>query len=508
MKPDLVAFVPSRNSPINEVAAIMHRVGRQMPKIGANKRFVEYYKLVVRKFFPQICDADVPSLEEHLQRYNKNRAKYFHDLNDNLVVVEAADADGMLKDEGYDCPKVPRAIIHPSDVHQTVLMSIQNAVDHAVFSLPWFVKGRNPRDWPRLLLDLFGSNPVIESDYRCMEAHHRGLYSEVLNFWVMHVIRNLNITNHFRRLFSRIVKGTNSIRMKYIKAQLKERLLSGSMWTSSANSVLNFLLMSFMSLESKYSHLSVQDMVDHLHEFRGVFEGDDGLTADTGFDVCDFPDLGLDMKFERRENFGKAHFCQIVCDLDTLCVVPDPVRVLRNFFILPVKYLHSKKSTHESLLRAKALSYKYLFNNTPIVGALCQMQCDRTRGYDVTGVLSEINQQKRDFVVLANQEKLWTQTPKVEQSTRQVVEEIFGIPINLQHEIEAKLQKGDLNIDLSVFSTPEMNVYSDRFVKFFDELIEVDTPSHLKIGDLMSRLKNSKMVKTKFKIVNQYQRDF
>jgi len=237
-------------------------------------------------------------------------------------------------------------------------------------------------------------------------------------------------------------------------------------------------------------------------DFVGKVEGDDGICK--YFDVPDslIQALGLKLKMDKSENFGHAKFCGNICDVDALKIVSDPLKVLRNFFVLPRKYKDSNDKTHNSLLRAKALSLLYNLNGCPIVSELCHAVLDRTKGFSVDRVAAELGTYKSNYVNAAIAEKVWMQKIEVHHTSRVLVEERFGVPIQEQLRIENEIRtspKEYFRVDLSLYLSPEdldhaMNLITNDVLPFrsqvklpawIDEVIE----RNLK-GVTLSRIKS------------------
>jgi hypothetical protein len=247
----------------------------------------------------------------------------------------------------------------------------------------------------------------------------------------------LEVPEAVYELIHKMVFGTNYCSFKYLHVECKERLMSGIVWTSLGNSLMNFLIMAFLS--SRVRNVPWNESAEHLDRwFFALFEGDDGITRDYGIRDEDIQAMGLDLKRKSFKNYSLAHFCGNVFDPEVRSIVTDPSKILLKFFYLDVQYMNCRDKVHEKLLRAKALSYKYLYNDVPIVGPLCQKVCDLTRGIDVRGVPIE-EYGPFQYLGRALELKLWKNPPKIDERTRNLVADLYKIPVAEQLIIEKDL---------------------------------------------------------------------
>jgi predicted nucleic acid-binding Zn-ribbon protein len=321
----------------------------------------------------------------------------------------------------------------------------------------------------------------METDFSSFEAHHRDGFAEIGRFWMMHMCRECG-TNGFRRMVSRMLKGTNTSVFKSITASVDERLMSGAMWTSSQNGVLNLLIMSYLNGRTMFPDVDPTSLAHNVDSFFcGLVEGDDGICRDRRVDPSLISSLGIDLKFKTFKHFGDASFCGNVCDPFELRVVSDPIKVLKNFFVLPSKYRGSRETLCNAMLRAKALSYKYSLNDCPIIGPLCHSICNLTRSVSIDSALTELEDHKRDLVRRSVLAKTWKDEPNITQRSRELVESHFGVSIAKQLEIEQIISQssdGHYKLDLYQFMTTDDLMLSD-YVTTVDAPIPVFPLNHV-----------------------------
>lgn len=476
-RPLLTPFKPHLSHPANQVEASLHRFGRLMesPDGETQKRLYRYAVEYIRRAWPRtLRSEDVPTVREWLDNCNypggrrlaleKLRVELY-EINQQSAIVKA-----FIKDEGYDEPKIPRAINSYVDESKTILGALTQAVDKMTFGVGQigephrdmnpgtrhFVKGTNPRDWPSKLEEVFGESKVQCTDFSSFEAHHSGVYARIVNYWYLHMVRNIKGIRPIKDLVSRMMLGRNIIRFRDISVEIDQRLMSGALWTSSANGVLNLILMGFLSMSAKHKDADPETLAAlAIRELRGFVEGDDGICEDLSISKQLIKKMGLVLKMKHYPSYDRAGFCGIVCDRASGVVLKDPIPVLRKFFFLPQRYVSCSEKQAYSLYRARALSYMCNFGSCPIIGPLCQWVCELTRSYDARGGLSVLDSYHRTSAETAIHEHAWKNDYKISLESRTIVEEEFGIPIDEQIRIEKALTatRGPLaEVDLSHYA--------------------------------------------------------
>lgn len=481
-KPLLVPFFPSLRSFGNEVAAAVHRFGCEMPAIAASRPFEAYCRaFIVAKLRPV---TEVGTWDEWLAEssYDGKRKKYFSELRHSLSTMSRTTrkVQAFIKAEGYLEPKNARGICSPSDESKVLLGPYVKAVDKATFaSTEHFVKGTDPRSWPARLWSLFGSGPVSLTDFSSFEAHQRDVMSRVIVFWFKHMLQNVADVKWALKLIRALVLGRNKIDMPYTRVEIDQRLMSGALWTSSSNGLLNLLIMSYLQARSETPHLDGADLVDG-RVFKGLVEGDDGIAAAFEPVPGDVERIGARLKMEHHPNFETAGFCSIYCDATTLENVRDPLKTLRGFFLLPKEYEHARRSKCLGMLRAKALSFKYLYANAPVVGPIADYVLSVTRSVDPRDHFKRLEVHQREWAEKAHTMKVWLQPSAVAVSARAVVERAFGMTPDEQMRIEQQFScatLGPVSLCLAPFATHVDHCHSADFVRPLGEPLWYPEPS-------------------------------
>lgn len=448
----LVGLHADRHSLLNQIASAIHRFGRDMPapNIFFEWDIIVYAAEFFMLFFSPVKTRNFGRLFAWLakSKYNRGRIQQLWLSFLSLYAMHAGirNSKSHLKDEPYEDFKIPRSINSPSDESKVLIGPLQKEVDEATYqgekTKDFFFKHTDPKDYAKILYDILGSNPVYETDFSSFEAHHWGAFAKIVVMWMLHMIRPLNLSSRHRLLVALMILGVNRTVFKDIRVSVDQRLMSGAMWTSSANSVLNLVIMSYISARVRFPHAPAR-MLPHLNsDFRGKFEGDDGICRDFGNPYPIIRGLGLDLKLERKKDFGHAKFCGNVCDIESVIsgspnIVCNPVKVLRNFFLLPSKYANARQTVQDSLIRARALSYYFNFRNCPVVGELCYRICQLTHNLSISDkTMAALESHKRNFVVQAVRDRVWQHTPQVPASSRKLVESRFGMSVGLQLEFE------------------------------------------------------------------------
>jgi hypothetical protein len=460
----VLPIIPDLNSRRNHMSGIIQRYACDMP--DGDRRIRELFALFCKRLIPlKFTPPDLKAFttlqlfEDWLahssysgwqrEKLRRIRNEITHHGIKPQKMKEIVDSLAFTKWEGWDEPKYPRMINSPSDYTKVLLGPILHAIDKATYAGngedSHFVKGLDPKTWPAMLLDLFGDDTVAETDFTSMEAHHEREMIDVVSFWIRHMMRGMPFLNRERRLIARMMLGTNKSYFSTCTAKIDQRLMSGVLWTSSSNGVLNLMIMLFL----KHYHplLTLEEMVAAAAADKKVkVEGDDGITSvrpERAEHMTQLAELmGFKLKLEPHISFTEAKFCSLIFDRDVLQVLPDPKKVLRKFFLLPPALRDCKESKKRSMIRAKGMSYSYLFHNAPVIGELAHRVCQLTAGLTVNpslglGWMVNLGLEK----ALADK-KTWLLTrPQVDMRSRVLVEERFGVSVNQQLLMERQIRE-------------------------------------------------------------------
>lgn len=496
-RPPLIMRQCAPSGVYNPAAASIHRFGRKLPDHDAGyvSRFVSYARSLSKLAWPHPIPKDdfkLYGFAEWLEDRNYPRARrnQLGKTADEIHIVlseEVLKVKSHLKAEGYEETKCPRAINSPSDLSKIILGAVSHLMDLVIFSHRVFVKGSDPKTWVERQLNAFESNPVVETDFSSFEAHHEGMF--VLLFWelVERLLSELEDSSNIRELMKTLILGRNIIEFKEMTARVDQKLMSGALWTSSQNSFLDYMIMSFLSMDARYPDLDPISLSRKGYdEFNGLFEGDDGISLDYGIKAEQIDRLGIYLKLSHHDHFWQAKFCGQTCDPFSGIIVKDPSTVFRKFFVLPIKYRNYGQNKLDGLMRARALSYMYLYHDAPIVGALTDYVARCTANkcllYDkdlVPYLASDAWLRTKPWHRLSN--------PTVE--ARYLVEEKFGYSVEEQIELEKLLHEcnGDLRFSLDEHQVDDEEDFMDTYLTEYpedwvepDQEMDADILFHLK----------------------------
>lgn len=480
--PILVPFICDTDDPANQAVAAIHRFGRKMPTPTPEMEdlFLEFSKLNIRSTFPEkLRDEHVPETIEWLKNANYTGARKLDlkILRHGLTCINRMTAivKSFVKWEGYYAkPKNARGINSPSDESKVALGPLIHAVDEMTFKAKYFVKHKNPRDWPPMILDSLGLEAVTETDFSSFESHHSGVFSKVVYYWMLHMIRDITGIKPLKTLIARLILGRNVIQFKHILVETDQRLMSGALWTSSANGVLNLMIMMFLAALAQCESRDPAVLVDWAQaNFKGFVEGDDGLCRDYNIQKKHINELGLILDMDRHKNFTEANFCGIVCDPSSLTVLKDPIAAITKLFVLPPKYKNAKPSKLKSLVRARAMSYLCNFDTTPVLAACCHWILRVTSGYNLEGCLDVLDAHQRKFVLIAERELKDRQYCEkvIPIESRIIVEDRFKLSVDEQLRLEEIFRRSydhELSIDMLAHATDVTVQHALDFVYFDD----------------------------------------
>lgn len=438
---ECVGYVPSFTSVSNAIGACIHRFGREMKPFDEDTQadFEGFSKHLIETILTPLTQRELYTFDEWLANtsYSGKRKDALRELwREPKFDSTVLESKAFGKWEVYDEMKQMRAINSPSDQSKAILGPLIYSSDKATFKAKYFVKGSDPRTWPQKLRAAFGGRPVVETDFSSFESHHRGCFARVVRHWLHHMTSGV-ATELQVQLIDELVLGVNRSVFKNITASIPECLMSGAMWTSSANGILNLCIMGYLAARTRVPDGDHAELVEWFKSsFNGFVEGDDGICEDVGVEDDLILRLGVDLAFDRHDNFCQANFCGITCPFEDGAIICDPLKVLRKFFLVPVQYMRSSERTLKSLIRAKAMSYITLYRDCPIIGELAHRVLYLTRGYKANDAL--INKYSVMNVLC---EDVHT-PPNVAVSTRILMQEKFGISVERQLTIEDEIRHG------------------------------------------------------------------
>jgi len=427
------------------VLGAAHRFGCKMPDKDSHyeKVFFEFAKkFFASRFQPLPAGADV-TRKTWLDNapYSTERVRQLREAGAGASVLEGKHrhCKSFIKAEGYDEYKYPRPINSYTDRAKYLIGGMCRAIDSVIFDDPAFVKHVPTNERPALLYRTFKDMEVLGSDYTSMESHHNGVYAEFGAWWMKYMAQNLPNSVDFCRIIDDLVLGTNYSKFKFVTISVYRKLMSGAFWTSSANTVLNLTINSFMFAISKVGiDAPLDDMVRVANSFKILVEGDDAIMEKFDIDTGIIAKLGLLFKFERFDSFGPASFCGIKTDVTTMQNMTDPRRVYAELGIYDSWWKDASDRVLLEMLRCKGLSILAGFPACPLVTELGLYAVRVTAHIRDEDALRHLNSYKKERLG-----PIWSRTissATISDVSRATFASYYGISIDQQLSFEAAIR--------------------------------------------------------------------
>lgn len=162
-------------------------------------------------------------------------------------------------------------------------------------------------------------------------------------------------------LVKSLVLGENVSCFTNIRTNINQRLMSGAMWTTLQNTLLNLIIMSYLKFRSTGNRnfdLTSDDI---------MVEGDDGIMRSFGWKENVIRRLGLDLKIERHKHFSTASFCGRVLTEEGTCLT-EPNKFFEKLQWFDSKQCALKEKNKLALLKYKCMSAYEEFRLCPVIG--------------------------------------------------------------------------------------------------------------------------------------------
>lgn len=301
--------------------------------------------------------------EQWVSRYPETRREQLRLARATVQQIPLNDLDALvkcfLKIETSTKNTDPRNISPRSDRFLSILGPYISSLEHEMARLPFLIKGLDRKARARKLRILNGYTHFAEIDYSRFD---QSINHEIINH-VEHTFLTLPFdddadSNLFRIClhFALVTKGISEVGIRYTKRGSR---CSGDAHTSIANAIVNIFL-TFMALSDVPPD-----------KWTAFVEGDDGVVGldddtakqmDERFSII--PTLGFGLKIEKRTGIQMVTFCGTFLTNDGY--YSDPFRSLAKFGTA------LGDGDVRALLLAKAYSYAYLNDDTPMIGAICR----------------------------------------------------------------------------------------------------------------------------------------
>lgn len=356
----------------------------------------------------------------------------------------------FIKEESYPQYKHARPINSREDAFKTAIGPWFKVIEKEIFQMPEFIKKIPRHDWPDYVSEFLGKNGCfyLESDYTAYESHFcvelMQLEAEIYKWMTQ------DIPGHeeFHRLLDEVIAGKNVCVFKYFTIICMGRRMSGEMNTSLGNGIMNYLITTFVMKEAGCTNV------------KGVYEGDDGLITATGVPptVDDYASIGITATLKVHKSIETASFCGMVFDQEDRRNLCDPIDVLLEFGWTNSRYSRAGRAKKLQLLKAKSLSLLYQYPGCPVVSSLAKYGLRVTRGVRIGNVVDSMNMWEREQLLQALKHRAVYDVP-VGRNSRMVVEEVFGLRIEHQLDIEKYLDTLDELVPLEI---PYLDIYMHK----------------------------------------------
>lgn len=453
---------------VSMAGGLGRRVARKMPKRSYRymRRLKSHVKLWCKHNLTKLPkDAD-SSFETWLTQvpYSEKRKSELRQVYEDTADFGRID-DGNLnmpdqlihslkcfkKDESYTDYKHPRGIFSRKDPVKCILGPIFKLISDVLFhyepkdgTLNPFIKTIPVPDRPMAIKEHLNglAREFLVTDYTSYEAHFDKELIEAIEM-VLYKYLLSNFSRERREAYIGIIRQTicnvNRLCFKNFMAEVDCKRMSGEMNTSLGNGFANFMIMDFLVYENARKHGLTRDD----YKLRIVVEGDDGLaTIYPPYlkpTTQQFEDVGTVIKLEIFDRLNHASFCGLLFDFDDEIVVTNPLEVLVRTPWVHKKYVNCGRKLLDGLARARGMSIAYQYAGSPILqsyGAWILRHTRHVANKDVMRAVQMHNLYDQEILYQALSNREQSLFKNIPAGTRQLVFDLYGIPIPKQIEIE------------------------------------------------------------------------
>lgn len=438
---------PDLNHGPSQLAGMSKRVAAAMPPI--NPQTYRRFRRFVKRFSNQHLQSLIIDPDEDFDfdtwidnaPYKESRKEALRQVKArvNLRSKINTDVKAFVKPEFYESPKHVRGIYSRDDEYKVEVGPFFKIFGDKLFALRWFIKKIPVNDRPRYILEkLEGFIKLYCTDFsqyestfvRALLLIERSLYAFALQ---KHPRKD-----YYMSLIDKMI-ANNTIKFHKFTCKVFGKRMSGEMNTSSGNGLMNMLMTFFI----------LTDIGNKIEDIDAFFEGDDGIIKCIILPTAQhYRDLGANIKIEIPAGINTASFCGNVFDPIPLHNVTNPCEASVRFGWTGAKYLRSTEDVKLKLLKAKSLSMLYSYPGCPILRSLALYGLRVTSNVKITDEFI-INNSTSSYEIEQLQEmneymNKATSEPnvynvRVHGNTRQLVEELYGITIEQQHNVEQYL---------------------------------------------------------------------
>lgn len=364
------------------------------------------------------------------------------------------------KDETYPDIKFFRSINGRHDLAKIFFGPIIKSIESRVYNSQFFIKHISWSSRAKWFKDKFERfKHFYMTDYSSFEAS----FTYELCCAVELPLYTHMVGKEMAVILMSAFYGTNTSTFADVSMRFQAKRCSGDVNTSLGNAWCNLCVI----------HTLLHDR-GVLPRYRGcnpngpslfAVEGDDGfIGSNVALHIAkeDFEQFGLTAKIETVSHFYLGSFCGMVFDPDSLTILADPIKAVLNFGWASGRYASANLQTRLSLLRAKALSFAYLYPRCPLISAIAKRALQLTRGVRVRA--GHMKETGKWGVELPKDEKdLLGKLGEPTLFSRAIVDKLWGIDISAQVRIENSFSK----LPLGPWSIPEVLTYIPKVCQTF-----------------------------------------
>lgn len=433
---------PAQSDLLSSIAGAAHRVASQAPTPNRKmvRKFKRFVALWLRRNLKPLENDDVRTFDEWLDGTSYDAARKaelrraWSKCSSKPTKRQLSIVKSFIKDECYETYKNPRGIYSRSDVAKCTFGPLVQSISDKLFALPWFIKTVPVNDRPMVIYDSLNKHGATYcyTDYTAYEAHFEKFLMDACESLMFRYM-----TSRLGAQYRKVVEmmrdckvSINRIIFKTFCCQVEACRMSGEMDTSLSNGFTNLMLYLFASREAGCPEERV----------KGFVEGDDGLFRNDGPFPTEkiFEDLGMTIKIGLTQKLEHASFCGQVYSLDDLIVVTDVREQVCRLGWTTKNYVMSRPETKLELLRSRGYSLVYQYGGCPILGVLGKRILELTDGVNIrNSIVEKMDLWSRERLLKAMKWKQQIREPGL--PTRQLVEKLYGVPVQEQINIECEI---------------------------------------------------------------------
>lgn len=449
-------MLPDLSDPLYFKDSIWHRYARPPNQLPGNPYpwvfgdFGTFMDRFLEKYFSPVPSDGWLSFEQWLSSTSYSRA-----YKEQLVTVRETlrKKGGINKEEllTYNCfPKdepymkpldgqdtFVRLIMGPTDATKVVYGPFVKSVEKHLpntDAFKWFVKGMTVQERATKLEKIFGDTvgPYLATDYSNFECSFTYRFQEQCEQkFFNHMAEHHKDKNNLMAMMTLSLGSPKKVKSALGRCEMtvRNKRLSGDMWTSVSNGISNLALCAFL-------HFRVGGW-KAVDEMKAVFEGDDGLILKRpGLQWNLVEALGFYLKIDEHDSYRDAKFCQLLLDSDGV-PQPDIRRVLARLPWSRQKDAKTSDRYKKELLAARLMSLLAQFPNSPIVSPFAHTVLDKVGWLTDERHKTLAGREGWEGKKLA---PLVRRKPDITSAARECIERTQDIPIWYQLEVERLLE--------------------------------------------------------------------